>query len=370
MKKQMAFGAVILLLFTAILTGCGQEPASSGQGIQAAATRTVVDCAGRSVEIPQTVDSVIPLNNALRMLCYVGAADKVVGVETGEKEHSLVKAYNWVYYDTWKDLPEVGEGGSGGYTPYTEQIVTLSPDVILCGYSKEDAEDLQNKTGIPVVVIHTGTLFEDDYAQSLRVIGEVCGKEARAEEVIQYIQEVEDDIHTRTKDVPDSDKPSVYTGAVSFKGGHGLEGTYTNFPIFTVMEANDVTSGLSGTVGGVIVDKEQILTWNPDIIFLDPNNRSLVEEDMQTNPGLYASLSAFQNQRVYTCLGYNWYHTNVEIALADCYYVASVLYPEQFQDIDPIEKAEEIFRFMLGSDTYYQELEAAGLGFGEIQLGE
>lgn len=336
-------------------------------------TKTITDNTGRTVEVPETVNSVIGLNNGLRYLCYLGCADKVVGVEQGEIETdkekiNVVKAYGHTYKSTWQDKPIVGEGGSGGYTPYEEEIINCKPDVIIAGYSKEDAESLQSKTGIPVVAINSGTLFGDDYDASLEVIGEVMGVEDRAKAIVDFIDGVQEDMQTRTKDVADADKPTVYTGAVSFKGGHGIEGTYSNFPIFTVMSANDVCKGMSDNVGGVTIDKEKVLEWNPDIIFLDPNNKSYVTEDYAANPDFYTQLKAVEKGDVYTCIGYNWYHTNIEIALADTYYVASILYPEQFKDVDPIDKAKEIFKFFLDNDNYYDELEAAGMGFGKIDI--
>ena len=336
-------------------------------------TKTITDNTGRTVEVPEKVNSVIGLNNGLRYLCYLGCVDKVVGVEQGEIEKgderiNVVKAYGHINKSKWQDKPIVGEGGSGGYTPYEEEIINCAPDVIIAGYSKEDAESLQQKTGIPVVAINSGTLFGQDYDDSLEVIGEVMGVEDRAKAIIDYIDEVQEDVAARAAKVPDDKKPSVYTGAVSFKGGHGIEGTYSNFPIFTVLNANDVCKGLSDKVNGMTIDKEKVLEWNPDYIFLDPNNKSYVKEDYDANPDYYTQLKAVEDGNVYTCLGYNWYHTNIEIALADTYYVGSVIYPEAFSDIDPKEKAKEIFKFFLDSDTYYDDLDKAGMGFGKIDV--
>lgn len=50
------------------------------------------------------------------------------------------------------------------------------------------------------------------------------------------------------------------------------------------------------------------------------------------------------------------------------YYVASLLYPEEFKDIVFQEKANEIFKFFLGSDGYLSELEKAGAGYGKVLL--
>lgn len=373
MNKQFKYILLVMLCIISgamMLVGCRNKSLSSDSKESDSGTRMITDAVGRQVEIPQKVKRVVPLANALRMMCYAQAQDMVVGVETGEKEQTLVKAYNWVNYNIWKDMPSVGEGGSGGYTPYVEEIMNVNPDVIICAYAKDDAESLQQKTGIPVVVINSGNLFDDDYDESLRIIGEVCGKEERCQEVIKYIQNIQDDLNNRTKNINDSDKLSVYTGAVSFKGGHGIEGTYQNFPPFLAINAKSVFKATDNTSKGVVIDPELVLEMNPDVIFLDPNNISYVNKDYTDNTEYYKSLKAVKNGNVYTMLGYNWYYTNVEIALTDCYYAASVLYPKQFSDIDPIKKANDIYSFMLGSSDYYKQLSDAGFGFAKIKIGE
>ena len=47
----------------------------------------------------------------------------------------------------------------------------------------------------------------------------------------------------------------------------------------------------------------------------------------------------------------------------------ALLYPEQFADIDPVEKAGEIFTALLGTNPY-EDLKEAGYEFRPIQLGE
>ena len=60
---------------------------------------------------------------------------------------------------------------------------------------------------------------------------------------------------------------------------------------------------------------------------------------------------------------------NLETALADAYYAAWVIYPEQFADIDPVEKAEEIFEMLLGVNPY-GDLKEAGYEFCPITIGK
>ena len=71
----------------------------------------------------------------------------------------------------------------------------------------------------------------------------------------------------------------MMTAAVSFKGVHGIEGVGINSAIFKAIAANDVSRGVSNIVGGLEVDREQILSWNPEIIFLDTGGLELVKQD-------------------------------------------------------------------------------------------
>ena len=115
-------------------------------------------------------------------------------------------------------------------------------------------------------------------------------------------------------------------------------------------------------------DPEKLLTWDPDVIFLDPGSLELVNGEYDANPGFFDALTAVRQGQVYACVSYNNYSTNVGYALADAYYAGSVLYPERFADVDMAETTDEILEFLLGRG-YYAEMAAEGLGFGPLVIG-
>lgn len=370
--------ATLLTLLTLLsLTACGSAGQESDDAQTAAesdstATRVVVDSFGREVEIPGEVKTIVCTGSgALRMICYLQCTDKLIGVEDTDKEYetSTLRDYAHVYYETFRDLPSIGKGGGTSNTAYVEELITLQPDVILSGYTQEALEDLQSATGIPCVSIRAQSInfIDESFYTAMRVAADVLGAQDRCEEVLSYIDACKADLTDRTADIPEEEKPTCYTGAVTFSGAHGFTGTYSNFGPFMAIGARNVADE-AGETGYFDADPEKIVAWDPDLIFLDPGNMDLVNDEYASNPGYYDALRAVQEGNLYSCISFNNYSTNVGYAIADAYYAGIVMFPEQFADVDIAAKTDEILEFLLG-DAYYDEMVADGLSFGVMELG-
>lgn len=370
LKKTSAF-----LLAAAValsLCACGQAPAqetpeTTDTGTE---TRTITDALGREVTVPAAVEKIIPLGNTPRMISYLGLADKVVGIGDCEIADSPLQAYAYVNRELWKDLPIVGSDSMGETSYYPEELIQAAPDVIVCTYGLDTVQDIERQTGLPVVAVTDASLFTPEYEDSLRILGETCGAGERAEAVVEFINSCISDLRARTESIPDDDKPSILAAAATFKGSHGIEGVYSNYAVFDVISVNDVTRGITdtGIAGGLLVDKEQILAWDADLIFLDYSGVELVRQDMAENPDFYVQLKAFRNGDVYQCPNSTWHWSNVEIPLVSAYYMGSLLYPEAFADVDFEAKASEIFEFFLGTPDFLNTLAEAGAGYMKLDL--
>lgn len=375
--KKFSLLAAVLLCFS-LLAGCAAQPAnpslsSSATPSESAAStpsaptglRTVTDAAGRQVEIPVKVESIVCVNVCtLRFTTYMGALDLVVGVEQNELEQRISKPFNYFNHDLFSTLPVMGDNG----TTYDEEIVKIGPDVIMANTDKESADALQLKTGIPVVVVPLSEgMMDESVFEMLRVMGEVYGLEDRAKELGDYITSLEADLKARTEAIPEAEKPSVYVGGVSFKGAHGFEGTEAGYAPFAALSANNLADQ-TGQQGAFSIDPEQVLQWDPDVLFLDFNGMELINEDYAKNPDFYNGLSAVKNGRVYSQISFRSNATNTELALADAYYAGKVLYPDAFADVDPAEKFNEIFEMFLGVKDAYSVYQAQGYEFREMKL--
>lgn len=358
MKKCFLLLAVLCMLAAA---GC------SASEVNTEYPRIITDHAGREVAVPENVESVVCVGvGALRYTCYMGAADLVVGVEDYETKLGMSRLYNYVHFEKFSELPVTGTNGE----PYSEEIIKAAPQVIvMSAYASVDADELQAKTGIPVVVVPgSDTTLDNSAFKTIQLLGELYSMEVRAEELTAYLHGVQEDLDIRTRDIPADEKPSVYVAGVSFKGAHGFEGTEAFYGPLELIYANNLAN-TTGRSGAFDIDPEQVLVWDPDIILLDFNGMELINADYAKKPDYYHALTAVQEGRVYSQISFRSFASNLETALADAYYAGCVIYPQQFSDVDPVEKAGEIFEMLLGIDPY-EELKEAGYEFRPITLGE
>ena len=369
MKKLLSLLLAIIMVFT--LCACGSDNNDTADNGTKSETRTITDAVGRTVEVPVSVERIVPLGNTPRMISYLGLADKVVGSGECEIAESPIQAYAYPYADAWSKLPNCGTDAMGETAYYPEEIILAAPDVILCTYTADVADNIQTQTGIPTVAVPQGTLFGEDYEQALRILADVCGVSERAEELISFINGCLDDLKARTADIPDDNKPTVLGAGATFKGSHSIDGVYIDYPVFEILSAKDAAAdaSLSGSMG-VMVDREKILQWNPDIIFFDAGSMGLVKADYKETPGYFEQLDAVKNGKLYQWPNSTWHWSNVEIPLVSAYYTGILLYPEAFADVDFEEKASEIFEMFLGDPNYLSVLENAGAGYGQVSLGE
>lgn len=379
MKRILALVLTLVMLLV-LAAGCANETPTQGSvpsepsetpsmapSEETPQTRVILDSKGREVEIPNKVERIVCVGvGALRYSCYVGAADLVVGVEDYETKGGMSRLYNYVNFDKFRDLPVTGTNGE----PYVEQIIAADPQVIvMSAYAKQDADELSEKTGIPVVVVPgSDTTLDDKAYETIRILGELYSMTERAEDLTAYLRSVQDDLDKRTVNIENADKPTVYVGGVSFKGAHGFEGTEAGYGPFELIHAQNLAD-TTGQAGAFSIDVEQVLAWDPDYIFLDFNGMDLIREDYAAHPDFYNSLTAVKEGRVYSQISFRSSASNLETALADAYYAACVMFPEQFKDVDPVEKAGEIFTELLGTNPY-ADLKEAGYEFRQITIGE
>jgi iron complex transport system substrate-binding protein len=332
-------------------------------------TQDVTDMAGRTVTVPNNITRIIGLNyGALRLITYMDASSLVCGVEQTELT-STGRPYAMAHPE-YVALPVIGPQFGGD----PELIAAQHPDVVfITDTTKANLDSLQSQLGVPVIGIVYGELDTDESRQifydSLTLMGKVLHKETRATDVINYVNGLITDLNTRTSNIADADKPSVYVGGLSSRGTHGFTSTSASYAPFTLTNSKNVIilEMTNNSTQVVNVDVEALPSLNPSIIFVDYAGLSLCREDIKKHMDVYGQLDAINNDKTYGVMSYNNYALNFDVALTDVYYVGTILYPNQFADINPSQKADEIYSFLCGAPLYDQMVNNFG-PFGPVNV--
>ncbi len=366
-RRKLSLIITLLVCMLLVCVGCDKK--TFPDTAQNSQKTIVTDALGRKVEINAQLKRVVAIGpGALRLCCYFNNIDMIVGVEEMDKNQAAGKPYVMAN-PSLANLPVIGLGGPNN-APDPEKLLAVRPEVIFSTYAsdKASADKLQTKTGIPVVALSYGntSTFDPAVYNSLNLIGKIVGMEQKAQEIVDYMEKCKNDLNARTKDIADNKKPSAYVGGLGMKGTHGIESTQGNYSLFNAVNARNVADE-TGKTGSIMLDKEKLIEWNPDKIFIDGGGFQMVKQDYQKNPEYYKVLAAVKNGEIYSQLPYNFYTTNIDTAIADAYYIGKVLYPEQFKDVDPEKKADEIYKTLLGKELYAEMSKAYG-GFGKLTL--
>ena len=342
---------------------------------------TVTDMIGREVEIvPGSYERVVCIGaGALRMYSYVGDMAILCGVEdidnTSLAERpkmfdGVARPYVIAYSEVFNALPSCGVGGPNAQAAEAEKLIALSPDIIISEYEDVEKENaLQEQLGVPVITLKSGAkaVFDDSFANSLLLLGQIFDKNDRAEELVDYIAAEKSEIMERTAMVVDADKPSVYICGLGNWGTTNHLMTAENYVSFGVANVKNVLEGLGiQGVGAIEAEKFVEIGENMDIMFIDAaavkNIKPLYAED----PTMFDTCKAWQEGNVYLEMAYNAYYTNYEITLINTWYIAKCVYPDLFEDIDISAKTDEVTEMFLGRGLA-DEIFAYPASFGGYQ---
>ncbi|HDR88940.1 MAG TPA: hypothetical protein ENN63_04840 [Bacteroidetes bacterium] len=348
MKGLMKQTRIYTVLLFAVLTAC-VSPVRREAG-----TRELADAAGRKVLVPDTVHSVVALRSgALRLLCYLDVAHRVKYIEGNEQRRDVPYLFANPFL---RELPLIGAGNH--YDP--ELLAAAGVDLIVATYmSRQEAARLQRVTRTPVFVLEYGDLNrnKDDLYHSLKSLGKIFYRESRADSLIGFMEETMNEYRHRA-DTGRAGEICAYVGGVAYRGAHGITSTEPGYPPFRFLGIRncgemmgEVVSSPVASQENAFIEKEQLIAWDPDFLFLDVAGRQIWAGEIEQEV-LKENIRAIRQHRVYTVLPYNWYTTNFENLFCNTWYIGKVVFPEGFSDVNPRQKCREIYRFFLGKDVF------------------
>ncbi len=384
MRLKKLIASLMVAVSVISLSACGAGSTDSQDNAAASNMPqeiTVTDMIGREVKItPQSYSRVVCIGaGALRMYTYVGDVALLSGVEdidnTSLQERpkmfdSVSRPYVIAYGDIFSRLPSCGVGGPNAQTAEAEKILSCNPDIVISEYEDVEKENaLQEQLGVPVITLKSGAngVFDDSFKGSMELLGKIFGTESKADKLVSYIDEQKKEISSRTAGVKEEDKPSVYICGLGNWGTTNHLMTAQNYISFNIANVKNAVSGLAKN-GIQAIEEEKFVSLGDsiDIMIMDAAAVKNIKPLYQNNQAMFDTCKAWQNGEVYLEMAYNAYYTNYEIALINTWFIAKMVYPELFSDIDITEKTNEVTQMFQGqkmADKIYE----APASFGGYQ---
>lgn len=343
------YSCFLIILIVAFLSNSCIQFSDKDQGEQLVFT----DMHHRNVSIPKYPKRIIAHGSgALRLICYLKATDKIIAIEESERRRNV--PYIFANPELRK-LPIIGIGNQVD----PELINMQNPDLIICTFkSKADIEKLQKQCNTPVIGLNYGDLDTNktSFYQTLRQLGGILQRQERAEFLINYIDHQLDSLSS----IKLADQ-SLYIGGIAYRGAHGLNSTAPHYLPFKLLSLDNVSKNLAEEIPALLtemrtlsIDKEQIIEWNPDKIFIDLSGLRIAKQDLNKDSDLGSMLNAVKSKEVYTLLPYIWNATNYEHIITNTIYISKVCSSTDFSEQMISDLANDVYMNFYGKRIYHQ----------------
>lgn len=340
-RKMLFFSLVVLLALSPVA--------------QAAEKQAVTDQLGFRVEVPMRAERVVVLmHHALDIMLQLGSEQQIVGV-----------LEQWEKYipDVLKAMPRLKRVATPGDLQKVnmESLIALRPDlVIVTHYAPKEMREQIRAAGIPVIAV---AMFKAEYEEAsklnptlkdperayteglkeaVRLIGQVTGKQKKAEELIAYTFRNRSLVTKRLVNIPPEKRvpcymayPQLYTMGA---------GKYAQVAMHRAGGRN-VAEMIDGYRP---VSMEQVLKWDPEVIFVQDRYKPLVDE-IKNNPA-WRPIRAVKYHRIHLCPPYvkPWGHSLPESVALGELWMALKLYPDKFKDVDLPKMVDDFYRTFYG----------------------
>ena len=375
MKKRIIAAVMACLMMMSCLTGCGAEkaggagspdaqtPVSDAEGDNLSGvgttgnTHKITDVIGREVEVPNRIERIAAIAGpTYEMVFMLGGADQIVMVKSGHTD-----SYPLANLTNPNLIHLTGMAANPSSTVNIEDYLAQNIDLVLyydneIELKKFDSVDMAavvatKNTGLVDTLEQARTQTIDEFVElltsPLKILSDTLDtKEARSEYDAwkKYCEEKLKMVYERTKDIPESERPTVYWGNTwgeEIRSSYALKNRW-----YEVYLAGGTLLGPEENTNFPEVTAEQLYTWDPDIILVDNHGDSpeLVIESMYRENSKWASLKAVKNRQLYRIPSGVFFLDKGSTTTLLVLWMATLMHPELFTDVDMIAEIKYYYR--------------------------
>ncbi|MEA1866270.1 MAG: ABC transporter substrate-binding protein [Euryarchaeota archaeon] len=308
---------------------------------------TYLDLIGEAETVHKPIERAAHLGWAAPLVVRaLGARDTIVTVPTNQF------AQNPSFYPEISKLPIVGSCYPSNCDCDFEKVLSLNVDAVHTNLELAHAipEGVEMKRilkeklpGIPLISLNMRE--QDAIVVNVRTLGYLYDREEEAEEFIDWYEGYYDTLKTRSEGLSDDEKPRAY-----FESQHKYKCAASGSRLGVAINLAGGKNIIDGVIGPDdsgygsitnVIDPEWVMEQNPEFIFRrifdgyeadDPSKQAAAIQEVMDRPELAMS-DAVENGRVYTVDDFLVSRGGLNIIGPT--YMAKLMHPELFEDIDP-----------------------------------
>ena len=240
-----------------------------------------------------------------------------------------------------------------------EELMTYEPDIVYT-FPRENELTQLKKAGVAALPGETEETLAG-VTDQVKSYAQTLGADAkkRASEYCEYFDEKLEWVKSHTDGIKEKDRPDVYYAGVDILTTYGKHSD-----IIEVIESaggNAVSADLNAG-NRTQIDYEQLMAWDPDVIFIDHggmNDGKTVEQLKKElkSKASYKSLKAVKNDQVYaTPSGVFYWDMGIQkiLLVMD---MAKILHPDEFKDLDMAQEVMEFYEKFFNYSLTREEAE-------------
>lgn len=374
-KKLLAGLLTVLMVFSA--AGCGktaqpqadataqtvaeaapETTAAAAEAAQETGMRTVVDATGAEIQVPEAPQSIVIVGPVFPNIVYAlqGHMNNVTAIPKSAYtgwQASLMK-------NLAPELENVNTTIVSGNGINMEELAAVKPDLVMCWVTDTDTIEQLNSLNIPVAAFKSAKDL-DSLKSLIAMMGDVLNCQDRAQELLEWYDEVQSYVESKQDQVTaltDSEKPRV----LNFSTVEDLSVYATGMDAWMTEKVggqNIVLEGASAERSAPTM--EEVLKFNPQIIFLSNWDDSTPEDlyENRIDGQDWSNVDAVINHRVYKVpiSLYRWTPPNTVEKPLYYLYLASIIQPEIFSEIDMRQEEADFIQKYFGVTLTEEQLD-------------
>lgn len=331
MKRIISLVLVLCVIFS--FSACSKK--EDVNNTPSSNTVTVVDMAGRTVELPDVEKPKIATAYGILPYYFValGAQDQIVAANLSKAK--FLK-------DFVPEFKELGNVGTGNVD--LEALAQCNPDIFVHKTFDMDAVKSVEALGIPTVCI-TAESF-DEIKQTITLLGTVLNKSERATELISFLDKQLENISSIVSSIPaDAKKTAIVLGSDT---GEVASANMLQSSMIKLAGGINTTDDITEDGVWVKIGVEAIFEKNPDFIFCSSTTSDSKVNSYLTDEA-WSGFTAVQNGDVYKMPSKMdaWDLPNFT-SIVGVYYMLHTMYPEYFDEDAFLNAVSEYYSFVYG----------------------